>query len=109
MTITEKTDKLVGLINGSEAIHDDDRGYWLRILPDLLESQIDRFIEILEEEKQAFADIPGKIMQDLQNVVWAALAFNSGIELNEPVQISYNMLPPVENDDDDDDEEDHDD
>ena len=63
MTITEKTDKLVGLINGSEAIEDEERGYWLRILPDLLESQIDRFIEILEEEKQALAELGRKLTE----------------------------------------------
>ena len=63
MTITEKTEHLATLIDGSEAIHDDDREYWHRVLPDLLESQIDRFIEILEEEKQALAELGEKLTE----------------------------------------------
>ncbi|MEN8207554.1 MAG: DUF302 domain-containing protein [Pseudomonadota bacterium] len=51
------------------------------------------FADISEEEKQAFADIPGKIMDDLQKVVAAALEFNSGYDLNPGIQISYDMLP----------------
>jgi len=51
------------------------------------------FADITDEEKAAFADIPGKIMNDLQAVVWAALRFNSGIVMNEPSRIAYDMLP----------------
>ncbi|MEN8762809.1 MAG: hypothetical protein ABF290_10275 [Thiogranum sp.] len=85
------------------------------------------FADISEEEQQAFADIPGSIMADLQAIVWAALTINSGIDLNDPVQISYDMLPQHgfghdndhdndhdddhdhDDDDDDDDDDDHDD
>lgn len=51
------------------------------------------FADITEEEKLAFASIPGNIMDDLQKIVRAALAVNSTIALNPGVQISYNMLP----------------
>ena len=51
------------------------------------------FADISEEEKEAFGEIPNLIMEDLQAIVWAALTINSGIEMNEPVQISYDMLP----------------
>lgn len=51
------------------------------------------FADISAEDKVAFADIPGNIMDDLQKIVAAALEFNSGIALNEGVQIRYNMLP----------------
>lgn len=51
------------------------------------------FADISDEDKEAFGAIPGLIMTDLQNIVAAALAVNSGIELNPGVQISYDMLP----------------
>ncbi|HEY9050313.1 MAG TPA: DUF302 domain-containing protein [Gammaproteobacteria bacterium] len=51
------------------------------------------FADISEEDQLAFADIPGNIMNDLQKIVAAALGVNSGIALNEGVQIRYNMLP----------------
>lgn len=51
------------------------------------------FADISEEEKVAFAPIPGAIMDDLHKIVAAALKVNSGIALNPGVQISYNMLP----------------
>lgn len=52
------------------------------------------FADISEEDKLAFASIPGNIMNDLQKVVRAALEVNLGtIVLNDGVQISYNMLP----------------
>jgi uncharacterized protein (DUF302 family) len=51
------------------------------------------FADISEEDKAAFGDIPGFIMQDLQNVVKYALKVNSGIELNAGVRISYKMIP----------------
>jgi hypothetical protein len=51
------------------------------------------FADISEEEKVAFAPIPGAIMDDLQKIVAAALSVNSGIALNPSTQISYKMLP----------------
>jgi uncharacterized protein (DUF302 family) len=52
------------------------------------------FADISEEDKLAFASIPGNIMNDLQKIVRAALEVNLGsIVLNDGVQISYNMLP----------------
>ncbi|RDH81432.1 MAG: hypothetical protein DIZ80_15200 [endosymbiont of Galathealinum brachiosum] len=51
------------------------------------------FADISEEDKSKFGAIPGLIMTDLQNIVKAALEVNSGIAMNEGVQIKYNMLP----------------
>lgn len=52
------------------------------------------FADISEEDKLAFASIPGNIMNDLQKIVRAAMEVNLGsIVLNDGVQISYNMLP----------------
>ena len=52
------------------------------------------FADVTDAEKESFADIPGTIMVDLQNVVTAALEFqNSGMDLNLGERISYNMLP----------------
>jgi hypothetical protein len=51
------------------------------------------FGDITEEEKIAFTPVTDYIMDDLQKIVAAALATNSGIALNPGEQISYNMLP----------------
>lgn len=52
------------------------------------------FADISEAEQQAFADIPGKIMDDLQKVVAAALEHNSSIvDISSADQISYKMHP----------------
>jgi len=51
------------------------------------------FADITEEEKIAFAPVPGAIMGDLQKIVAEALSVNSNITLNPGVRISYNMLP----------------
>ena len=51
------------------------------------------FADISDADKAYFAAIPGNIMDDLQAIVKAALDVNSGIALNDGVQIRYNMLP----------------
>jgi len=51
------------------------------------------FADISDEDKAKFGAIPGLIMTDLQAIVKAALEVNSGIAMNEGVQISYDMLP----------------
>ena len=52
------------------------------------------FADVTDDEKAEFGPIPGLIMDDLQNVVTAALEYqNSGMDLNPSVQIYYNMLP----------------
>ena len=51
------------------------------------------FADISDEDKAKFGAIPELIMTDLQNIVKAALEINSGIKMNEGVQISYKMMP----------------
>jgi uncharacterized protein (DUF302 family) len=50
------------------------------------------FSDMTDEEKAALGDIPGYIIDDLQFIVKHALD-TSGIDLNDGVQIKYNMLP----------------
>ncbi len=51
------------------------------------------FADISDADKAAFGAIPSLIMTDLQAIVKAALEVNSGIAMNEGVQITYDMLP----------------
>lgn len=51
------------------------------------------FADISDEDKARFGDIPGIIINDLQNIVGAALDVNLGIELNAPTRKVINMLP----------------
>jgi len=55
------------------------------------------FADISKKDKKAFSDIPGTIMDDLQKIVAAALEFESGYELNKPINIHYDMLPDEDN------------
>ena len=50
-------------------------------------------VELTEELQVAFTDAANNIKSDLQKVVAAALDVNSGLALNDGVQISYDMLP----------------
>jgi hypothetical protein len=50
------------------------------------------FADVTEDEKTAFGPIPGQIMDDLQNVVTAALELEYGMSLASE-QIYYDMLP----------------
>jgi hypothetical protein len=51
------------------------------------------FADITEEEKLAFAPIPGNIMNDLQKIVRAALEVNLGLSLNDGARISTTCCP----------------
>jgi uncharacterized protein (DUF302 family) len=52
------------------------------------------FADISEPEQQAFAEIPGIIMEDLQEIVEAALDdANSDYDLSRGFDINYDMLP----------------
>jgi len=52
------------------------------------------FADVTDAEKALFGPVPEYIMDDLQNVVTAALEYqNSGMDLNPSEQIYYNMLP----------------
>ena len=63
------------------------------------------FADITPTEQQAFADIPGNIMDDLQKVVAAALdvldanSNDGAYDLNRGVNIHYDMLPDEDMDD----------
>lgn len=50
------------------------------------------FADISDADKAKFGAIPGIIMTDLQNIVKAAVE-NSGYQIDDGTQISYDMLP----------------
>jgi uncharacterized protein (DUF302 family) len=53
------------------------------------------FADVTPDEKLAFAEIPGIIMEDLQEIVEAALDdANSDYDLSRGFDINYDMLPP---------------
>jgi uncharacterized protein (DUF302 family) len=51
------------------------------------------FKDITDAEKEAYADLPTSVMNDLEAIVEYALSVDLGIKLNPGEQISYNMLP----------------
>lgn len=50
--VQEKFPDLIELIKGTESMDDDERDYWLQILPIMTEDQISKFRDILVTEKQ---------------------------------------------------------
>lgn len=50
--VQEKFPDLIELIKGTESMDDDERDYWLQILPIMTEEQISKFRDILVTEKQ---------------------------------------------------------
>lgn len=51
---------LIELINGSESMNDEERQYWIQILPIMTPPQVQNLREILQNEKKQLADIDRK-------------------------------------------------
>ncbi len=57
---------IVELILGSESMNDEERQYWVNILPVMTPEQVDNLRDILESEKRQLADIDEKYAPQLQ-------------------------------------------
>lgn len=69
--VQEKFGPIVQLILASESMNDDERRYWIDILPAMSPEQIEKLQEILQREKQQLAAIDAKYAQDMQDVAHA--------------------------------------
>ncbi len=61
--IQAKFGPLLDLIKGSESMNDEERQYWINILPVMTPEQIKNLEEILHNEKQQLAAIDAKYSQ----------------------------------------------
>ncbi len=59
---------LIDLILGSESMNDEERQYWINILPIMTPEQVQNLRDILENEKKQLAEIDRKYAKPLQAV-----------------------------------------
>ncbi len=61
-----KFGELIDLIKGSESMNDEERQYWVNLLPAMTEEQIGNLREILGNEKTQLAAIDEKYGKELE-------------------------------------------
>lgn len=72
LVIPDETKKkfpdLVKLILASESMNDEERQYWINILPVMTPDQVDSLRDILETEKRQLAEIDKKYSKEIKTV-----------------------------------------
>lgn len=66
--VQEKFGDLLELIKGSESMNDEERQYWVNILPIMTPEQVQNLREILTNEKQQLAAIDAKYAKDIDAI-----------------------------------------
>lgn len=66
--IRAKFHDLVDLILQSESMNDEERQYWINILPVITQEQIQSLRDILENEKRQLAAIDKKYAQEIEKI-----------------------------------------
>lgn len=66
--VQEKFPDLIDLIKGTESMDDDERDYWLQILPIMTEEQISKFRDILVTEKQQLQRLDSEYEEELSKL-----------------------------------------
>ena len=64
----EKFPELIELILSSESMNDEERQYWINILPIMTPEQIQNLSEILENEKKQLAAIDEKYSDEIERI-----------------------------------------
>jgi hypothetical protein len=66
--LQKKFPKLIALILGSESMNDEERQYWINILPVMTPEQQDNLQQILENEKNQLAAIDAKYEKEMKKL-----------------------------------------
>lgn len=66
--VQAKFGELIELIKGSESMNDEERQYWVNILPIMTPEQVQNLREILTNEKQQLAAIDAKYAKDIDTI-----------------------------------------
>lgn len=74
--VREAFPDLVKLIFETESMDEDEREYWLQIMPIMTEDQIKKFRDILVNEKEQLAKLDKEYKQDVSSVDNKYNAFN---------------------------------
>jgi hypothetical protein len=59
---------LIDLIKGSESMNDEERQYWINILPVMTPDQVKNLQDILDNEKKQLAAIDEKYAKEMQKI-----------------------------------------
>src|SRR3989338_6529681 len=78
--VKAKYPELVTLILGSESMNDEERQYWINILPIMTPDQIENLRNILTSEREQLAAIDKKYSAEVQNIGQAGLIQKTGDE-----------------------------
>ncbi len=70
--VLQKFSQLIELIRGSESMNDEERQYWVNILPIMTPEQIKNLFDILENERKQLAAIDAKYRTDADKIGQAA-------------------------------------
>lgn len=81
--VREKFSALVDMILASESMNDDERRYWIDILPVMNQEQIDKLQDILVREKNQLAAIDAKYAKEMTNVADAETIERMGDQRRE--------------------------
>lgn len=66
--LKQKFPELTDLILGSESMNDEERQYWVNILPVMTPEQIQNLKDILSNEKQQLAAIDRKYAKEIERI-----------------------------------------
>ena len=66
--IQQRFPDFVALIVGSESMNDEERQYWINILPVMTEEQLENLRQILQNEKDQLAAIDQRYIKESQGV-----------------------------------------
>ena len=69
----QKFGPLIELIKSSESMNDEERQYWVNILPIMTPDQIKNLYEILENERKQLAAIDAKYRTEADKIGQAAI------------------------------------
>ena len=66
--VREKFPDLIKLIYETESMNQEEREYWLQIMPIMSEDQISKFRDILVNEKEQLAKLDKEYQQEMQRI-----------------------------------------
>src|SRR3989338_5427330 len=66
--VKAKYPELIALILGSESMNDEERQYWINILPVMTVEQIENLRQILQNEKDQLSAIDAKYSTEMQQL-----------------------------------------
>lgn len=76
----KKYPELIALMLGSESMHDEERQYWVNILPIMTPEQIQELQTILENERRQLQAIDEKYAREIEEVGHTEIVRRTGEE-----------------------------